>query len=77
MHPMLAMLLIVCAALAGCASPEPTRTRGGGAGADVGNRTKVLEMHEGSRPFEKTPQIINTEHPPLETARQADQLSRK
>jgi hypothetical protein len=73
----LTMLLIVFTALAGCVSPESTRTRGGGPGADVGNRTKVVEMHEGSRPFEKTPQIIDAEHPPLETARQADQLSRK
>jgi hypothetical protein len=77
MNLILAMLLIVFTTLAGCVSPEPTRTRGGGPGADVGNRTKVVEMHEGSRPFEKTPQIIDAEHPPLETARQADQLSRK
>ena len=34
-----------------CASPETTRTRGGGPGADVGNRAKVVQMHEGSRPF--------------------------
>jgi hypothetical protein len=77
MNLILAMLLIVFTTLAGGVSPEPTRTRGGGPGADVGNRTKVVEMHEGSRPFEKTPQIIDAEHPPLETARQADQLSRK
>jgi hypothetical protein len=77
MNLILTMLLIVCTALTGCVSPEPTRTRGGGPGADVGNRTTVVEMHEGSRPFEKTPQIIDAEHPPLETARQADQLSRK
>ena len=77
MNLMLAMLLIVFIALTGCVSPEPTRTRGGGPGADVGNRTKVVEMHEGSRPFEQTPQIIAIEHPPLESARQADRLSRK
>ena len=77
MNLILTMLLIVFPAFAGCVSPESARTRGGGAGADVGNRTKVVEMHEGSRPFEQTPQIIDAEHPPLETARQADQLSRK
>jgi hypothetical protein len=77
MNLLLAILLIVFLALTGCVSPEPTRTRGGGAGADVGNRAKIVEMHEGSRPFEQTPQIIDAEHPPLETARQADQLSRK
>jgi hypothetical protein len=77
MHLLRAILLIVCTTLAGCVSPESTRTRGGGPGADVGNRTTIVEMHEGSRPFEKTPQIIDAEHPPLETARQADQLSRQ
>jgi hypothetical protein len=78
MNLILTMLLpLIFPTLAGCVSPEPTRTRGGGPGADVGNRTKVVEMHEGARPFEQTPQIIDAEHPPLETARQADQLSRK
>jgi hypothetical protein len=34
-------------------------------------------MHQGSQPFWKTPQIISVKHPPLETARQADELTRK
>ena len=63
--------------LAGCASSETTRTRGGGSGADVGNRGKVVEMHEGSQPFWKTPKINPTKHPSLEPANQADQLSRR
>ena len=63
--------------LVGCASPETTRTRGGGPGADVGNRGKIVEMQEGSQPFWKTPQIISAKHPPLEPARQADELSRR
>jgi hypothetical protein len=63
--------------LAGCASPERTRTRGGGPGADVGNRTKFVDMHEGSRPFYRTPDLIPAKHPSLEGARQADELSRK
>ena len=63
--------------LAACASPETTRTRGGGPGADVGNRDKFVQMHEGSRPFYRTPDLIPAKHPPLETARQADELSRK
>ena len=63
--------------LAACASPETTRTRGGGPGADVGNRGKVVEMHEGSQPFWKTPKIIPAKHPPLEPANQADELSRR
>jgi hypothetical protein len=63
--------------LAACASPETTRTRGGGPGADVGNRGDLVEMHEGSQPFWKTPQIISAKHSPLEPARQADELSRR
>ena len=63
-------------ALGACTSPETTRSRGGGPGADVGNRTKVLRMHEGADPFAKTPKIIPAQSPPLAGARQADQLSR-
>ena len=63
--------------LVGCASPETTRVRGGGPGADVGNRAKILQMHEGSKPFEKTPKIIPAQSPPLGPANQADQLSRR
>ena len=63
--------------LGACASPEGTRTRGGGQGADVGNRSKFVEMHEGSQPFWKTPKIIPAKHPPLDPANQADELSRR
>jgi hypothetical protein len=72
-----ATLVVACAAFAGCASPEATRTRGGGPGADVGNRPTVVKMHEGSQPFWKTPERIVGEHAPLESARQADALSRR
>jgi hypothetical protein len=63
--------------LTACVSPETTRTRGGGSGADVGNRTQSVQMHEGSRPFYKTPIMIPAKHPPLNPASQADELSRK
>ena len=63
--------------LIGCASPETKRIRGGGPGADLGNRTKFVQMHEGSRPFENTPKIIPTNHPPLAPATQANDLSRR
>jgi hypothetical protein len=69
------VLLIACIVAAGCASPEATRERGG-RGADVGNRPKVAEMHDGAEPFWKTPRLV-TSHPPLESARQAEQLSRQ
>jgi len=74
-------LVLIALALAfaagACASPETKRARGQGAGADIGNRGQVLEMHEGSNPFYKTPQIIAAEHAPVESARQADRLSRR
>jgi hypothetical protein len=76
MNLMLA-LLIAFAALTACASPETARSRGSGPGADVGNRAKVVEMHEGSEPFYKTPQIIGTQHAPVDSANQAFQLSRQ
>jgi hypothetical protein len=71
------LLVMACAGAASCASPEASRTRGGGPGADVGNRSRTVEMHEGSQPFWKTPRRIEVEHPPLDTARQADELSRQ
>jgi hypothetical protein len=77
MHIAVITLIAILCYVAGCASPEITRTRGSGPGADVGNRRRIVNMHEGSKPFEKTPQIIPTEHPPLAPASQADQLSRQ
>jgi hypothetical protein len=35
-------------ALSACAPPEAQRARGGGPGADIGNRSRVIEMHAGS-----------------------------
>ena len=70
------ILLIGCVAAVGCVSPETTRTPDG-RGADVGNRPRIVEMHNGSEPFWKTPERITANHPPLESARQAEQLSRQ
>ena len=70
-------LVTVLVYLAACGSPEQTRTRGGGPGADPGNRGKIVRLHEGARPFEKTPKLIPTKHPPLDSANQAERLSRK
>ncbi len=71
------ILLTAFTILTGCDSPEAKRTRGGGPGADVGNHDPVVEMHEGSLPFWKTPQIIATRHAPIASADQADRLSRR
>jgi hypothetical protein len=71
------LVVILCAWLSACHSPERSRTRGGGPGADVGNRRPFINMHEGSRPFYQTPELIPAKPPPLDSARQADALSRK
>lgn len=70
-------VLVVVAVVSGCSSPEEKRTRGGGPGADVGNRPAAVKMHEGSRPFWKTPERIGDRHPPLDSAQQAQQISRQ
>ena len=69
-------LFAAIAALAGCSSPESDRVRGGGPGADVGNRGKPVVMHEGSSPYAGTPKLIPAEAPPVGPASQARQLSR-
>jgi hypothetical protein len=68
--------LVVALALLGCGSPEASRTRGGGAGGDVGNRREVVRMHEGSRPYYRTPDRIGEfGGGDLESARHAHRLS--
>jgi hypothetical protein len=49
------LLASLAAGLAACTSPEATRTLGSGAGADIGNRGSVVEIHQGARPYYKTP----------------------
>jgi hypothetical protein len=51
-------IVVGLAALAACGSPEAGRARGGGPGADVGNRDPVVEMHEGSRMYYDTPCLM-------------------
>jgi hypothetical protein len=73
-----ASVILVAAALvlAACASPEATRMRGGGPGADPANRAAVVLMHEGSLPYHETPRLIEPYgHPELAAARQAHRLS--
>ena len=56
-------------------SAAPARRRSGRAAAvrepTWATETKFVEMHEGSKPFWKTPKIIPTKHPPLDPASQA------
>jgi hypothetical protein len=54
------LLGLLAAALAvGACSPEANRTRGGGPGADVGNRwlPSDVDLHGRSNPFYRTPQL--------------------
>ena len=71
-----ALLLIALAGMVACASPEATRVRGQGRGADVGNVTGSVAMHEGSDPYWRTPRVRGLVGPALDSARHADQLSR-
>ena len=48
-------LTLTLAGLAGCASPEATRVRGGGPGADLGNHGAVTELHQGAKMYYRTP----------------------
>ena len=73
----LVISLALALAAAACTSPEATRTRAGGPGAAPGNRRSVVQMHEGSDPYWRTPQrVAIKQQAPIETARQADRLSR-
>jgi len=69
-------LLLAALLFAACSSPEARRVRGGGPGADVGNRTRNIEMHAGSRPYWQTPKLIGSATPPLESAQHARQGTR-
>ena len=51
----LASVCAVAAFLLACASPEATRTRGGGPGADPGNHGAVVQLHAGAKVYHKTP----------------------
>jgi len=50
-----AALLPIPLLLGACASPEGSRVRGGGPGADVGNRRAIVEIHKGARPYYESP----------------------
>jgi hypothetical protein len=55
-----AALLLAGALIAAGCSPEANRVRGGGHGADVGNRGSTVEMHGGRGPgqiYYQTPRV--------------------
>jgi hypothetical protein len=50
------MTLFALGVLAGCSSPEASRTRGGGPGGDPGNHGQSVELHGKREMFHGTPQ---------------------
>jgi hypothetical protein len=51
----LAVWLVAVGLLTAACSPEATRTRSGGPGADVGNRGPTVDLHGSSNPYFLTP----------------------
>ena len=46
------VVVVVAGATLGCTSPEATRTRAGGPGADVGNHPRgAVQIHAGARMY--------------------------
>ena len=69
--------LALALAAAACTSPEGTRMRSGGPGADPGNKRGVVQMHEGADPYWGTPRHLGENmQGPTQAGRQADRLSR-
>ena len=66
MRAVTATALLALLALSACTSPEATRQRAGGPGADVGNHGGV-ELHAGAEPYAKTPIVV----PPVRRAAEA------
>jgi hypothetical protein len=52
---MRSLLLLSMVMLLGCTSPEAKRQRGGGPGADVGNRGASIDIHGERDPYRFTP----------------------
>ena len=56
--PVLASTLVIAGLLAAGCSPEASRTRGGGPGADVGNWGRpVVEIHGQTDPSYQVPKV--------------------
>lgn len=70
-------LWLALVATGACTSPEATRMREGGAGADPGNRRDVVKLHEGADPYWRTPRrLAGRLQAPSDEARRADRQSR-
>jgi hypothetical protein len=56
------VLLLGVLTVASC-SPEATRSRGGGPGGDIGNRSAVPQIHGTVNPYFETPRYLGTPTP--------------
>lgn len=72
----LCVALLGCTGVTACESPEASRVRGGGPGANIYPHPADVRMHEGSQPFWETPVLIPVEHPALTPAVHAAERSR-
>jgi hypothetical protein len=61
----LALIAALLVLLGACTSPEATRQRAGGAGADVGNRGDSVDLHAGADPYWRTPAAMPAAHGPV------------
>jgi hypothetical protein len=58
-RPASIVVLLVAGVALGCTSPESTRVRGGGAGADVGNHPRgAVQIHAGAEMYYRTPRAF-------------------
>ena len=55
MRARLLPLALLALALSACRSPEATRVRGGGPGADIGNRRGAVDLHGKTQVYHGTP----------------------
>jgi hypothetical protein len=53
----LALLALSVAGLLAACGPEASRTRGGGLGADIGNRGATVQMHGSPNPYFQAPAV--------------------
>jgi hypothetical protein len=69
------LVLVLGGALCACTSPESTRMRAGGPGADPGNRRAgAVQLHAGAQPYWRTPRrLARSVQAPIDSARQAGQ----
>ena len=66
------LLVVLSAGMFGCSSPEAGRVRGGGPGADIGNRGATVQLHGDVPPeqrmFYQTPRkSLSVPHEPRTT----------